>query len=133
MSPERLDPKGFGFEDGRVMNESDCSYYYYALGMVILEVITGQHPFPLDYSDFAVILKVINGKRPERPRGGEAVWLTDDLWKMLEQCWSPKPKLRPTAEAILEHLERASTAWKPLPPIGGSFESDDGYNEPLLL
>jgi len=117
MSPERLDPEQFVFEDGRATKASDC----YALGMVILEVLTGQCPFPHDSSP-VVMRKIINGERPERPRGGEAVWVTDDLWKMLERCWSPQPKLRPTAEAILEHLERASIAWKPLPPIGDSFE-----------
>ena len=110
MSPERLVPDQFGFEYGRATKESDC----YALGMVILEVLTGQVPFP-GYSGLGVIEKVINGERPMRPEGPEAVWFTDDLWGILEQCWSPQPKVRPTAEAILEHLKRGSMAWKPLP------------------
>ena len=111
MSPERLDPDQFGFEDGRATKESDC----YALGMVILEVLTGQPPFP-GHTGSTVVMRVIYGERPERPRGAEAVWFTDDLWAMLEQCWSPQPAVRPTAEAILEHLERGSIAWRPLPP-----------------
>ena len=120
MSPERFDPGRFGSEDGRATMESDC----YALGMVILEVLTGQPPFSR-YGDLTVVMKIVNGKRPKRPQGAEAVWFTDDLWGMLEQCWSPQPKARPTAEAILEHLERGSTAWKPLPPTAhDDFQAD---------
>jgi len=103
MSPERLNPRRFGFKDGQVTKESDC----YAFGMVILEVLTSRHPFP-HYSDITVVRKVIDGERPMRPQGPESVWFTDDLWGMLERCWSPQPRSRPTAEVILEHLKRAS-------------------------
>ena len=111
MSPERLDPNWFGFLDGRATEESDC----YALGMVILEVLTGQAPFP-SYNDSTVAMKILDGERPERPQGAEAVWFTDDLWEMMRGCWSPQPKFRPTAEIILENLERGSAAWKLLSP-----------------
>jgi serine/threonine protein kinase len=125
MSPERLDPDQFGFKDGRATMESDC----YALGMVILEVLTGQPPFA-GYYQYAVVAKVLRGERPERPQGAEAAWFTDDLWGMLEQCWSPQPKVRPTAEAILEHLERGSMAWKPLPPAADDFQAGRGWVVP---
>ena len=123
MSPELLDPDRFGFEDSRPTNESDC----YALGMVILEVLTGQAPFT-NYKDFIVIRKVVEGERPGRPQGPEVAWFTDDLWETLEQCWSPQPKVRPTLEAVLECLEQGSAAWEPLPPSedgGNQAESDD--------
>jgi len=121
MSPERLVPNQFGFEGGRATKESDC----YALGMVIYEVLTGQVPFS-SCDDFTVMEKVIGGERPKKPQGPEAMWFTDDLWGMLEQCWSPQPEARPTAEAILEHLKRGSTAWKPLPPTAGGFQMASG-------
>ena len=116
MSPERLDPGRFGFESDRPTKESDC----YALGMVILEVLTGHPPFQ-NYTGSTVVMKVVNGERPERPDGVEAAWFTDELWEMLKQCWSPEPKVRPTAEAILKHLERASLAWQTLPPTADDF------------
>ena len=97
--------------------ESDC----YALGMVILEVLTdGRSPFPY-YDESTIRKKIVNGERPQRPQGREAVWFTDDLWGMLEQCWSPQPRVRPTAEVILEHLERGSMVWQPLPPAAGDL------------
>ena len=122
MSPERLDPDRFGFGDGRATKESDC----YAMGMVILEVLTGQPPFPR-YPISRVVMRVLEGERPGRPRGAEAVWFTDDLWEMLERCWSPQPRLRPTAKDILGHLESSPMARQPLlPTADGGFQADDG-------
>ena len=104
MSPELLDPEQFGSKNCLYTKASDC----YALGMVILEVLSGKPPFPSD-RDWIVARKVLDGERPERPRGA---WFTDDLWKTLEQCWSPQPGGRPTVETVLELLERISTTWQ---------------------
>ena len=112
MSPELLDPELFGFKNGRPTKESDC----YAFGMVILEVLTGQAPF-LPCTGFVVMRKVVDGERPGRPQGPEAVWFTDDLWETLGKCWSPQPKVRPSVEVVLKCLERGSAAWQPLPPV----------------
>jgi len=111
MSPELLDPTLFGSEDSGPTKGSDC----YALGVVIFEVVSGEVPFSM-YGDGFVLLKVIEGERPGRPQGAEGAWFTDELWEMLELCWSRQPKNRPTIEVVLEHLERASTTWQPLPP-----------------
>ena len=102
MSPELLLPEKFGFKDRRRTKESDR----YALGMVILEVLSGHAPYE-SYVDFIAAQKVTRGKHPKRPKGE---WFTDELWKTLKDCWSSKPKRRPTAEAILECLGRVSAA-----------------------
>jgi len=99
MSPELLHPQGYNLEGSQPTKESD----YYALGMVIFEVLSGQHPFA-DDQWFVIMLKVTQGKHPERP---ENPLFTDDLWKILEQCWSPKPKDRPTSQDVLKFLEQA--------------------------
>ena len=108
MSPEILNPDLFGFKDSRPTKESDR----YALGMVILEVLSGQPPFALD-KDFIVMRKVIEGERPGRPEGLEGAWFTDDLWRMLGLCWAMPPESRPSIEAVLEGLERVSKTWNP--------------------
>ena len=121
MSPELFDPEKFGLEDNRRTRESDC----YALAMVILEVLTGQVPFPR-YDAFVVVRKVVNGDRPERPQGPGAAWFTDDLWEMQKRCWSPDPKLRPAIGVILGCLERSSVDWRPLSPsTDGDFAGSD--------
>ena len=109
MSPELLDPERFGSKNGRPTKESDC----YALGMLILEVLTGQVPFP-GYNNLVAMRKIVEGEQPERPQGPETVWFTDDLWVMLEQCWVIKPELRPTVEGVLERLKQGSATWEPL-------------------
>jgi len=115
MSPELLDPERFGLGDGRPTKCSDT----YALGMVILEVLTGKPPFP-NCNGMIVMRKVVEGERPGRPQGREEAWVTDDLWEMLEQCWLPQPERRPTIDAVLQCVEQGSRAWQPLPP-----DSDD--------
>ena len=124
MSPELLNPEQFGLKDSRRTKESDC----YALAMVILEVLTGQVPFPR-YEGFVVVTKVVNGDRPERPQGPGAAWFTDNLWEMLEWCWSSDPKLRPAVEAVLKCLEWGSTAWCPLPlSADDDFQLEDDHD-----
>ena len=120
MSPELLNPEQFDLEKCQRTKESDC----YALGMVVLEVLSGQPPFPRD-ANHTVILKVTKGDRPARPQGAEGAWFTDDLWEILELCWSPWPRSRPTVEVVHDCLERVSIAWRPLPlSVGGNAEAD---------
>jgi len=114
MSPELLDPDRFSLGDGQPTKRSDC----YALGMVILEVLSGKPPFP-NYNGMTVMRKIVEGERPGRPDGEEEVWFTADLWGMLEQCWSLQPERRPTIDDVLRCLGRGSTAWQPLPPDSG--------------
>ena len=124
MSPELLDPERFGCENARHTRESDC----YALGMVILEVLTGQAPFPrCNY--LVVMRKIVEGERPDRPQGPEGVWFTDDLWGMLEQCWLSKPEMRPTVEGILERLAQVSATWEPLSLSSDSNSQMDSNHE----
>ena len=120
MSPELLNPDLFGFKNSRPTNESDC----YALGMVVLEVLSGRRPFTSD-QDYVVMRKIMNGGRPGRPGGPEGAWFTDDLWRMLEQCWAARPESRPRIQAVLEHLEQTSGAWEPLSQEVGEVGMDE--------
>jgi len=106
LSPELIEPHKFGFEKIRPTKYSDC----YALGMVIYETITGHLPFHRDV-DLTVIMKVIAGKHPPREAG-----FTDSLWKMLEHCWTPQPKDRPSIEVVLQCLEGVLDPSEPLSP-----------------
>ena len=117
MSPELLDPEHLNFKSSRPTQASDC----YALGMVILEVLSGRAPYS-QFKAIIVVPMVLKGIHPERP---ETPWFTDNLWRTLEQSWSPQPKDRPTVGAILEGLGRLVTTWRPLPP---NVEDDEGTN-----
>ena len=108
MSPERLYPGQFKLKDSRPTTESDC----YALGMVILEVLSGRVPYH-QFQNTTVMLMVMRGECPGRPG---RPWFTDDLWRTMEQCWSPQLIDRPTIRGIFECLERLAITWGPLPP-----------------
>ena len=111
MSPELFDPEKFGLKDGRHTERSDC----YAFGMVMYEVLSGRAPFSRDHG-YAIIGGIINGKRPERPRGEKGMWFTDDIWSSLEHCWKPNPGDRPNIKEVFRYLEKSSGSWTPLPP-----------------
>ena len=106
MSPERLDPMRFGVKDSRPTSGSDC----YALGMVILEVLSGKVPFTRDCNELMVMQKVLEGERPGRPQGAEGLRFANELWGTLQKCWLPRPTDRPTVEEVLECLNYVSSA-----------------------
>jgi len=128
MSPELLDPKRFGLKKSRLTKESDC----YALGMVIYEILSGRTPFAKD-SPPTVILKVLGGDRPGRPRGSRGVWFGDGVWEMLDLCWKPQPYERPSLDTILQCLQGASRPSRPPSRIDSDAETDaDGQPDTTL-
>jgi len=128
MSPELLDPERFGLADSRPTMESDR----YALGVVMYEVLSGQKPFA-QCREPAVIRKVIDGERPERPQGVVGAWFVDDVWGMVERCWASRPENRPDVGAVLRCLERVSELFRSPSPteeywgVGATSIDDHSY------
>ena len=111
MSPELLHPGKFGLEGVRPTKLSDC----YGLGMVAYEVLSGHAPLH-QYHEVAVIWRMIQGERPERPQGPKGALFTDDVWGVLECCWAQQPSERPSIVDVLQYFEEASRSWTPPPP-----------------
>ncbi|KAG8690387.1 hypothetical protein FRC11_011965 [Ceratobasidium sp. 423] len=96
-APELISP-----EDGRVSMPADI----YALGMTILEIITGKQPYDHITRELAVFGEILKGKTPPRPvhyiptdsRDG------NDVWNLLLACWKFDPKERPTASDVEKTL-----------------------------
>jgi serine/threonine protein kinase len=103
MSPELLLPEQFNLKESRPNKASD----YYALGMVIYEILSGKIPF-YQYSAYAAVLKILRGERPTRLEEPEGGWFTDDMWEILELCWQHRPARRICAKAVLLYLEGGS-------------------------
>ena len=103
MSPELFDPENFGLKNDRPTKLSDC----YALGMLIYEVLSGKIPFS-QRRGYAVVVKILRGERPVRPRGVHGMWFTNDVWDTLGRCWNPIPGDRPRIGDVLQCLENAS-------------------------
>jgi hypothetical protein len=72
------------------------------------------------------ITMVINGQRPPRPEGIDFIpeIPLDDLWQLVEACWSQLPDRRPTAsgiEKVILQLRRGS---------GNDLVTNDGQSSP---
>jgi len=107
MPPEVLDPSDQYYEYDNLESDVDSattSYLspftkqsdVYSLGMTILEVLTGKAPFHHRRYDTVVILDVIRGIRPPRPKDS----VSNGLWNLLCSCWQPQPENRPTAKIV---------------------------------
>ena len=99
MSPELLDPQKYGLPKIRPTKASDC----YALGMVVYEILSGSTPFFTDNS-FAILRRVLDGERPERPEKNAGNLFTDSIWDVVERCWKDQPKERASARDVLRCL-----------------------------
>ncbi|CAE6507029.1 unnamed protein product, partial [Rhizoctonia solani] len=77
----------------------------YALGMTILEIFTGEAPYPECRHDFVIMRKVEKGILPDRPLER----LKDDkkgnmMWNLLVKCWSGDPNERPSSRQVVDTL-----------------------------
>ena len=127
MSPELLNPERFN-SNGHLTCESDC----YALGMVIYEVkqlclahstlihlsqvLTGRPPFYHMRAFSPVTAVVMDGERPEKPLDSRSLGFSDDLWELVQLCWSQSTSIRPTAWQLSNGLSSAAPTWVP-PPV----------------
>ena len=68
------------------------------------EVLSGKAPF-FKYRDHEVVFLVLEGRRPERPQGGEGELFTDQIWETLNLCWEQQPGDRISAGRVLKVLE----------------------------
>ncbi|KAF8603988.1 kinase-like protein [Ceratobasidium sp. AG-I] len=77
----------------------------FALGMTILEIITGSVPYN-HLKDLGVLLAVAQGRFPERPEGSIPTKSKhgDTLWSILTRCWHGKIKSRPSASAVRDEM-----------------------------
>ncbi|KAG8730874.1 hypothetical protein FRC11_005603 [Ceratobasidium sp. 423] len=92
----------------RLSSEADI----YALGMTVLEMITGSVPYNR-LRDIAVLNKITNGIHPNRPLDQMPTEneFTSRIWTLLTDCWKYDAKDRPTAIAVHEEIEQATDAW----------------------
>ncbi|CAE6376723.1 unnamed protein product [Rhizoctonia solani] len=75
----------------------------YALGMTILETISGKHPYYGKSDTTVMFLVVMKKEPPERPEGITVGHVsTDKIWELLLRCWSHEPEARPSAVMVTE-------------------------------
>ncbi|KAJ3781707.1 kinase-like domain-containing protein [Lentinula aff. detonsa] len=103
LAPEVMDPhstKSSSKFDCHTTTMSDV----YSFGMTMLEVYTGQVPFSHRRFYAGVVLDVLRGIRPRRPNAESSASLTDEIWCIIQSCWTQDPSQRPTMESITSWL-----------------------------
>ncbi|TCD71742.1 hypothetical protein EIP91_005508 [Steccherinum ochraceum] len=101
LAPELLDPSLFGYETSRPTAPGDV----YAYACVCMEVHTCIDPFP-GLTDYAVVKRIVEGKRPDRPSADKnELPISDALWDLCRRCWMEKPEDRPLAQTLVDELK----------------------------
>jgi len=104
QAPE-LFPDLSSFEDTIERRNTPASDVY-AYGLVCYEMFSDQYPFPDISVDFQVMFAVKQGKRPSRPSHeiSRIRGLNDNIWHIIEACWTQDPSARPSATKVVEDL-----------------------------
>ncbi|KAG9091266.1 hypothetical protein FRC06_000646, partial [Ceratobasidium sp. 370] len=77
----------------------------YALGMTILEVITGKKPYSEYKNDSSATLAAIQGRHPRRPADFACeTGYGDQRWNLIVECWNMRPDLRPTVSVVRDKM-----------------------------
>lgn len=95
MAPELLNPVAFPDVRG-VQLPSDI----YALGCTVLEILTGQIPWPDFRIDGQILIQVIQGQKPNCPEG-----ISYTMWWVLQEMWGYWPEQRPDIQSVKAMLE----------------------------
>ncbi|KAG8796549.1 hypothetical protein FRC12_019056 [Ceratobasidium sp. 428] len=94
-----------GSDDNEVPAHRSMPGDVFALGMTILEVVTGRKPYSEHRSDPYVTTLVIKGVHPQRPPELSS-WTRfgDERWTMLGECWHMKPEFRPSSRDVKDRI-----------------------------
>lgn len=55
---------------------------------------------------------IVEGDRPEKPENAARLGFTNELWEIIEQCWSEDRNARPGVEVIHSRLHDAAPFWR---------------------
>jgi hypothetical protein len=89
-----------------------------------VQVLTAGLPFR-GLCQAQVLLKVIGGGRPTKPKNASAIGLSDSLWIFIQRCWDGDMNARPKVTEVVAHLEEATANWDGLMPPGVLTETED--------
>ncbi|KAJ4485214.1 kinase-like domain-containing protein [Lentinula aciculospora] len=89
MAPEVMDPCSVSRFNLECLTTPMSDVY--SFGMTILEVYTGKVPFCTRRFYSGVVLDVTRGIRPPRPTAEDCASLTDEIWHIIESCWTQDP------------------------------------------
>lgn len=66
-----------------------------------MQVFTLTPPFSHIRNDTGVLMELFRGGRPRRPETAPEQLLPDDLWNLVQACWSEHPSERPAIGIVV--------------------------------
>ena len=72
-----------------------------------------------------MMMRIVRGSRPERPRLSHAIGFTDPIWATVEECWRENCSLRPDGPTVARRLVTAAAQWTPTPPLDNGPRTGD--------
>jgi len=86
---------------------------FQSMGLTYLrQVLCGSPPYWEIPNVGAVIIAVMDGRRPQKPEAMESLGFTNDLWETVQRCWSVDSNARPDVGTVLSHLNHATWSWE---------------------
>ena len=82
------------------------------------QVLVGTAPFG-KLSGSEVVFKVLGGERPSKPANAPELGLSDEVWRLLEDCWRTERTLRPSIKDVLGRVRMGASVCGILSPVGG--------------
>ncbi|XP_053168667.1 receptor-interacting serine/threonine-protein kinase 4 [Hemicordylus capensis] len=97
LPPERIKEKNRYF---------DTKHDVYSFSIVIWGVLTQKKPFSEENNILHIMVKVVNGHRPELPTVSKSrPRACNNLIKLMQKCWQDDPNKRPTFQEITSETE----------------------------
>jgi hypothetical protein len=62
-------------------------------------------PFSEIPFDTTIPTRILNGFRPRRPKATPEFVLSNELWSLMEVCWSQQPSDRPVMSAVVDAIK----------------------------
>ena len=76
----------------------------------IQQIFSGHLPYEEVPSDYRILMDVLNGMRPPRPKNAEISGFNQDIWSIMQACWSSKPNERPSCADVFAVVTSTRTA-----------------------
>ncbi|KAG2742103.1 kinase-like protein, partial [Suillus brevipes Sb2] len=76
----------------------------YSFGCVMLQILSGRHPWFEIQSDNHIVVMISQGRGPQRPN--DHLTILDSDWDIIQTCLQFSPELRPSADKLLDFIMR---------------------------
>ncbi|OCH88106.1 kinase-like protein [Obba rivulosa] len=78
----------------------------YSFAMTTWEIFTGRRPyFDIKKPGPLYVIVVMDKIRPQRPRQATGLGLYDEIWSVMERCWTHEPQDRPPMTSVRVELK----------------------------